>query len=100
MYSQIKQMPESRSVKNITVLLRLALLCPIGNSIVERLFSLMKLVKTPLRNLLSDPSLDSLLRINKEAPETLSEQALNDLIDLLREHRENLSESGKTRLQF
>ena len=38
---------------NMLVLLKLGILCPVGNSVVERLFSLMKLVKTPLRNLLS-----------------------------------------------
>ena len=38
---------------NMLILLKLGILCPVGNSVVERLFSLMKLVKTPLRNLLS-----------------------------------------------
>ena len=53
-----------------------SILCPIGNAVVERLFSLLKIVKTDMRNSLGDPNLDKILRINKEAPKTLSDMEL------------------------
>ena len=56
-----------------------SILCPIGNAIVERLFSLLKIVKTDMRNSLGDPNLDKILRINKEAPKTLSDMELETL---------------------
>ena len=56
-----------------------SILCPIGNAIMERLLSLLKRVKTDMRNSLGDPNLDKILRIHKEAPKTLSEMELETL---------------------
>ena len=73
-----------------------SILCPIGNAIVERLFSLLKIVKTDMRNSLGDPNLDKILRINKEAPKTLSDIELETLLDKFKDY----SESKKVRLQL
>ena len=67
---------------NIKTLVLLATLSPVGNAVVERLFSLLKITKTVLRNRMGDQCLDLLLRINKEAPETWTEENKEDLVDL------------------
>ena len=67
---------------NIKKVVLLALLCPVGNAIVERLFSKMKLTKTVLRNSLGDEMLDMLLRLNVEAPATFSDDDKDKLVDL------------------
>ena len=54
---------------NIRKIVLLASLCPVGNAVVECLFSLMKITKTVLRNSLADNMLDMLLRLNVEAPD-------------------------------
>ena len=56
---------------NILKLLEMAIIRPIGNATVERLFSFLKLVKTRLRNCLGDGTLDKLLRIKFECTEEL-----------------------------
>ena len=72
---------------NIKKLLLLASLSPVGNAVVERLFSLMKITKTLLRNSLSDKKLDILLQLNKEAPEKWTEEQLEELIEVLMRKR-------------
>ena len=52
------------------------------NKIVERSFSQMKMIKTRLRNSLSDCSLSHLIRIAIEAPEVLSESDLEEIVDV------------------
>ena len=81
-------------------LLKLAILCPLGNAVVERLFSLMSLVKTQLRSSLSDVTLDILLRVNKEGTKELSEEDLVRLADMLRELLCSESETFTTKLKF
>jgi len=49
-------------------LLHLLMIFPLSAACVERLFSKMKLLKTRLRNQLSQTSLESILRISTEAP--------------------------------
>ena len=87
-------------IPNIMTLLKLAILCPLGNAVVERLFSLMSLVKTQLRSSLSDVTLDRLLRVNKEGNKELSEEDLVRLADILRELLCSESETFTTKLKF
>ena len=46
------------SLQNILILLELGAICPFGNAVTERLFSLMKIVKSRLRNRLGQSTLD------------------------------------------
>ena len=72
----------SPDTMTISKLLLLACLSPVGNAVVERLFSLMKITKTLLRNRLSDRRLDILLRLNKEAPVKWTEEQAEELVEL------------------
>ena len=49
----------------------------------------MKIMKTLLRNRLSDQSLDLQLRLNKEAPGTWTDDQKEDLVDLWIKRRES-----------
>ena len=79
---------------NILKLLEMAIISPIGNATVERLFSFLKLVKTRLRNCLGDGTLDKLLRIKLECTEELEENDLEELVDRFKEYLTDLSKSG------
>ena len=57
---------------------------PLSVSCVERLFSKMKLVKTRLRNQLSQVSLESLLRNSTESPTTFSDETYEFFVDELK----------------
>ena len=82
--------PDTGSIMpNIKKLVLLATLSPVGNAVVERLFSLMKIMKTLLRNRLSDQSLDLQLRLNKEAPGTWTDDQKEDLVDMWIKRRES-----------
>lgn len=81
-YKLLKENGMESSIPNVLKLLLLANLCPVGNAIVERLFSLLKITKTFLRSSLSNENLDILLRLNKEAPEKLSENDKDALLEL------------------
>ena len=61
-YSILKKPENEHMLPNMKKLLLLATLSPVGNAVVERLFSLVKITKTILRNSLSDKTLDILLR--------------------------------------
>ena len=63
-------------------LVQLASFSPVGNAVVERLFSLMNITKTLLRNRLGDKNLDILLRLNKEAPEAWTDEEKDELVQL------------------
>ena len=67
---------------NMKILVLLAALSPVGNAVVERLFSLMKITKTVLRNSLGDDTLDMLLRLKVEAPEAWTEDEKEELVEL------------------
>ena len=62
---------------------------PVGTATVERLFSEMKLVKTRLRNRLSDSNLSRLMRIAIEGPE-LSSADFNEILDVYMEHNRRI----------
>ena len=62
---------------------------PVGTATVERLFSEMKLVKTRLRNRLSDSNLSRLMRIAIEGPE-LSSVDFNEILDVYMEHNRRI----------
>ena len=85
---------------NIVILLELAIICPISNATVERLFSFLKLVKTKLRNQISDASLDKVLRIKMEAPDHLSDVQLETLVNNFKEYACSLTKSGEIRIQI
>ena len=69
----------------------MAILSPIGNAIVERLFSYLKLVKSSLRNRLDDGNLDKLLRIKMECKKDLEDYNLEELVDKLKLYLTELS---------
>ena len=83
---------------NILVLLELAIICPISNASVERLFSFLKLVKTKLRNQISDSTLDKVLRIKMEAPDHLEESSLETLVNNFKDYSKDLSKSGQIKI--
>ena len=85
---------------NVVILLELAIICPISNATVERLFSFLKLVKTKLRNQISDDSLDKVLRIKMEGPENLNDDQLETLVNKFKEYACNLTKSGEIRIQI
>ena len=85
---------------NILILLEMAILCPVGNATPERLFSLLKIVKTRLRNSLGDQTLDSLLRIKVETADELEDQDLEELVDMFKGYLIELSKSGEIRIDI
>ena len=88
-YTIICKPENSFLMPNMKKLVLIALLSPVGNAVVERLFSLMNITKTLLRNSLSDRTLDVLLRLNKEAPEIWTEEDKEILVNLWIEGRIN-----------
>ena len=92
-YKEFRKPEVANTMPNIKKLLLFANLSPVGNAVVERLFSLMKLTKTLLRNRLGDKKLDKLLRLNKEAPDHWSEDDKDELVSRWILNREK---SGKS----
>ena len=70
-------------------LFRISLLIPPSTANVERGFSVMNLLCTPLRSSLSENSLDRLMRICINGPEVLSEEQLEELVDDFKKKRDN-----------
>ena len=68
---------------NILFLLTLANIIPTPTASVERIFSLMNSLCTPLRSRLTEGSLGALMRICSEAP-TASQLQLDKIIDLFK----------------
>ena len=85
---------------NILTLLEMAILCPVGNATPERLFSLLKIVKSRLRNALGDQTLDSLLRIKMESANELEDKELEELVDMFKGYLIDLSKSGEIRIDI
>ena len=81
-YSLVSDPVNSVLMPNMKILVLLAALSPVGNAVVERLFSLMKITKTVLRNSLGDDTLDMLLRLKVEAPEAWTEDEKEELVEL------------------
>ena len=67
---------------NLSTLVTISLTLPVSTASVERSFSQMKLIKTHLRNCLSDSSVSSLMKIAIESPDILSEDDLDAMIDI------------------
>ncbi len=65
-------------------LAKILLALPFGTATVERSFSHMKMIKTWLRNHLSDENLTHLMRIAIEGPD-LSEVNLNEILAFFKE---------------
>ena len=86
MYQKLCESGRAFLFPNMLLLLEVAILCPVGNATVERLFSFMKLVKTHLRNSLGDSSLDSLIRIILECKEKLEDEDLEVLVDMFKDY--------------
>ena len=62
---------------------------PVGTATVERTFSQMKLVKTRLRNRISDTNLTRFMRIAIEGPE-LSSVDFNEIVDIFKENNHRI----------
>ena len=60
----------------------------------------MKIVKTRLRNALSDLTLDSLLRIKMETAEEMEDKDLEELVDMFKVYLVQLSKSGEIRIDI
>ena len=68
---------------NLSMLATISLTLPVSTASVERsAFSQMKLIKTRLRNYLSDSSLSNLMKRAIESPDILSEDDLDAIIDI------------------
>ncbi len=65
-------------------LMNLILALPVGTASVERSFSKMKLIKTRLRNRISDSTLPKLMRIAIEGPEQ-SEIDFSEILEVFKE---------------
>ena len=85
---------------NVIKLVKLAAICPFGNASVERVFSLLKLVKNRLRSKVTQKTLDLLIRIKLESPDKLSEAQLTDLSENFRDLLIEKSSTGQTRLLY
>ena len=85
---------------NIVFLLEVAIICPISNATVERLFSFLKLVKSRIRSQLGDLTLDKLLRIQTEGPAKLDNLQLETLVNNFKVYSEEKTASGKIRINL
>ena len=83
---QLKELASNEMLKamfpNLSTLATISLTLPVSTASVERSFSQMKLIKTRLRNCLSDSSLSNLMKIAIESPDILSEDDLDAIIDI------------------
>ena len=97
-YSIVSNPVNKVLLPNLKKLVLLSTLCPVGNAVVERLFSLMKITKTVLRNSLGDNMLDMLLRLKVEAPEAWTEDDKEELVELWISRRERSGTEFKWKL--
>lgn len=70
-----------RTFPNMYHLLLLSLIIPSSTAAVERSFSLMNALCTPLRNRLTTASLDAVMRICHEGPTELDDSLLQKITD-------------------
>ena len=84
--SQLKELVSNDMLKamfpNLNKIASIGLTIPVSTASVERSFSQMKMIKTRLRNSLSDCSLSHLMRFAIEATEVLSESDLEEIVDV------------------
>ena len=97
-YSVVSNPVNRVLLPNVKKLVLLSTLCPVGNAVVERLFSLMNITKTVLRNSLSDSMLDMLLRLKVEAPEAWTENDKEELVELWISRKERSGAKFKWKL--
>ena len=71
----------ARRFPNTMQLFKLALLIPPTTSGVERGFSVMNLLVSPMRATLNEQNVDRLMRICLDGPETFSDKQLEDLVN-------------------
>lgn len=74
----------------ITKLVNLINIVPTSTASVERGFSLMNSLCTPLRNRLNQVQLESLMRICEEGPNDLSPDMLNDPLEIFKNKKDRL----------
>ena len=67
---------------NLSTLGNICLSIPVSTASVERSFSQMKLLKTRLRNSLSDSSLLHLMKIAIESPDKLSDSDTEEIVNV------------------
>ena len=83
---QLKELATNEMLKsmfpNLNTLAIISLSIPVATASVERSFSQMKLIKSRLRNRLSDTSLSHLLKIAIESPDTLQDCDLEEIVDM------------------
>ena len=83
---QLKELATNEMQKsmfpNLNTLAIISLSIPVATASVERSFSQMKLIKSRLRNRLSDTSLSHLLKIAIESPDTLQDCDLEEIVDM------------------
>ena len=65
-------------------LLNIMMALPVSTATVERTFSQMKLIKTRLRNRLSDSNLEHLMKIAIEGP-SISNVDFNEILDIFKQ---------------
>ena len=82
-YGTLKNFP------NLASLFKISLLIPRSTSNVERGFSVMNLICTPLRSSLSETNLDRFMRICLNGPEKLTDDILEELIEDFKQSRDN-----------
>ena len=67
---------------NLRKIASICLTIPVSTASVERSFSEMKLIKTRLRNSLSEGTLSQLMRIGIESPEKLTDDYLDSILEV------------------
>ena len=84
--SQLKELVSNDMLKamfpNLHKIGSIGLTIPVSTASVERSFSQMKLIKTRLRNALSDCSLSHLVKIAIETPAILSDSDLEEIVNV------------------
>ena len=67
---------------NLHKLASINLTLPVATASMERSFSQMKLIKTRLRNSLSESSISHLMKIGIESPDTLTDSNLEEVVNI------------------
>ena len=78
-----------KNFPNLASLFKISLLIPPSTSNVERVFSVMNLICTPLHSSLSETNLDRFMRICTNGPKKLTDDILEELIEDFKQSRDN-----------
>ena len=70
-------------------MIKIFLMLPIGTALVERSFSLLKMIKTRLRSLLSVCSVAQLMRISIEGPK-INAVEFEKILEVFQEHNHRI----------